>query len=241
VGALLVIALGYLAGLLDWTFTSDGNSQIASRINPKMIDLVAALATGLVGAFALVRKDVSDTLPGVAIAIALVPPLAVCGLVLQETNYNEAFGALVLFGTNVAAIIFTGTMAMLVFKVREAAVESGREVGDLSKRGIARVVGLVIVVAIPLGFGSFSIIQDARISYTATPIAQEWADQQNWVITKIGVENGVLMIVALGAPPDAVKPEELRAELDDAGLQAVDMKVALVTGGARDYPGDSDQ
>ncbi|MFI6416971.1 DUF389 domain-containing protein [Streptomyces sp. NPDC050842] len=50
------------------------NSQVSSRISPRLIDLLAALATGTVGAFTLVRTDISDTLPGVAIAISLVPP-----------------------------------------------------------------------------------------------------------------------------------------------------------------------
>lgn len=53
---------------------------MSSRISPRLIDLVVALATGTVGAYALVRSDISDTLPGVAIAISLVPPLAVTGL-----------------------------------------------------------------------------------------------------------------------------------------------------------------
>jgi uncharacterized membrane protein len=52
---------------------AETNSQVNGRVHPKLIDLVAALATGAVGSFALVRSDVSDTLPGVAIAISLVP------------------------------------------------------------------------------------------------------------------------------------------------------------------------
>jgi hypothetical protein len=47
---------------------------VAGRVHPQLIDLIAALATGAVGSFALVRSDVSDTLPGVAIASSLVPP-----------------------------------------------------------------------------------------------------------------------------------------------------------------------
>ena len=50
---------------------------------PTLIDLLAALATGAVGAVALAREDISDALPGVAIAISLVPPLAVVGLTLE--------------------------------------------------------------------------------------------------------------------------------------------------------------
>jgi len=81
VGAVTVIALAWMLGNLSpIDVLAPANSQVAGRINPRVVDLVAALATGAVGAFALVRSDVGDTLPGVAIAISLVPPLAVVGL-----------------------------------------------------------------------------------------------------------------------------------------------------------------
>jgi uncharacterized membrane protein len=57
--------------------------------------------------------EVADTLPGVAIAIPLVPPLVVAGLLLESERYRAAAGALVLFGTNVTAIIATGTVVLL--------------------------------------------------------------------------------------------------------------------------------
>lgn len=83
-GALVVIAIGFLVGLpIPVPVVAETDAQVAARVAPRLIDLVAALATGAVGAFALTRSDVSDTLPGVAIAISLVPPLAVVGLTLE--------------------------------------------------------------------------------------------------------------------------------------------------------------
>jgi uncharacterized hydrophobic protein (TIGR00271 family) len=90
-GAAAVVVVGYLLGLLvQLDVVAATNSQVASRVSPRLIDLVAALATGLVGALALVRSDVSDALPGVAIAISLVPPLAVVGLTLESGAYGES-------------------------------------------------------------------------------------------------------------------------------------------------------
>ena len=108
------------------------NSQVAARVSPRLIDLVAALATGAVGAFALVRSDVSDTLPGVAIAISLVPPLVVVGLTLESGVPDESLGALLLFGTNVAAIIATGTLVLLLYRIRDVAAAAGLPVGRLT-------------------------------------------------------------------------------------------------------------
>ena len=68
-GAVVVVVIGLILGMLfPGPVVADTNSQVADRASPGLIDLVAALATGSVGAFALVRSDVSDTLPGVAIA-----------------------------------------------------------------------------------------------------------------------------------------------------------------------------
>jgi len=86
-------------------------------VNPRLIDLIAALATGAVGSVALVRRDISDTLPGIAIAISLVPPLTVVGLTAESRAWDESFGALFLFGTNVASILATGIVVMALYRV----------------------------------------------------------------------------------------------------------------------------
>jgi uncharacterized hydrophobic protein (TIGR00271 family) len=75
-GGLTAIAIGWLVGLVVVNdVVAATNSQVASRVHPRLVDLLAALATGAVGSVALVRRDISDTLPGVAIAISLMPPL----------------------------------------------------------------------------------------------------------------------------------------------------------------------
>ena len=139
-GALLVVAIGFAIGLVDAPLDAfAANTQVAGRISPRLIDLLAALATGTVGAFALVRSDISDTLPGVAIAISLVPPLAVVGLLLSVERYADAGGALLLFGTNVAAIIATGTAVLIAYRVRDAARDADYPLGPLRGRTLALV------------------------------------------------------------------------------------------------------
>ena len=82
-GVALVIVIGYLfAQVLPNPTNVLANSQVTGRTSPKLMDLTAALATGSVGVIALIRRDVGDVLPGVAIAISLVPPLGVVGVCL---------------------------------------------------------------------------------------------------------------------------------------------------------------
>jgi uncharacterized hydrophobic protein (TIGR00271 family) len=234
-GSLLVIAVGFLFGAMDPVgLVSETNSQVNGRVNPRVIDLIAALATGSVGAFALVRSDVSDTLPGVAIAISLVPPLAVVGLLLEAGRYAEASGAFLLFGTNVTAIIATGTVVLLLYGVRDVAQTIGAEVGELRGRTLAIVAGLVLVVAAPLSIGTARVVSDRVAEAQATPIAAEWAAARGWQLASIEVRDGTIRLVALGPPPE-VDPETLRDELDAAGVE-LDLVVSLVVGGQREFP-----
>ncbi|MBC7442789.1 MAG: DUF389 domain-containing protein [Ramlibacter sp.] len=85
-GAAVAVAIALVIGLLlPVDVVAQNNSQVAARVNPRLIDLLAALGTGVVGSIALVRRDISDTLPGVAIAISLVPPLSVVGFTLEAS------------------------------------------------------------------------------------------------------------------------------------------------------------
>lgn len=236
-GAALVVGIGYLIGLVHANdILAATNGQVAGRVSPKLIDLTAALATGVVGAFALVRSDVSDTLPGVAIAISLVPPLAVVGLTLESGSVSEAMGALLLFATNVAAIIATGTFVLLAYRVRHVLTASGRPVPRMSRPTIAVVIATVVGVSIPLSWGTVLAAQEQQIVSRAQPVAEQWATDEGWLITEVSYRQGQLEIVALGSLPEA-DADALRADLDAAGLESVDTRVTLVIGGSKDLPG----
>jgi uncharacterized hydrophobic protein (TIGR00271 family) len=235
-GAAAVVAIGYVLGLIaPGQIVAETNSQVAGRVAPKLIDLVSALATGAVGAFALVRSDVSDTLPGVAIAISLVPPLAVVGLTLESGAPGQAAGALLLFATNVTAIVATGTAVLIGYRVRAAAAAAGRPVGRLRARTVVVVALLVVVVAVPLGIGSYQVFRAQAIIVTAQPVAERWAQARSWNVVGVTVQEGVLQVAAAGPPPGA-DGASLRRALDEAGLADIPARLSLVVGGSRDLP-----
>ena len=77
-GALMVIAIGFVVALIipnPLTLTP----SLEARTSPGVLDLGVALAAGAAGAYVAVRRTGSDALPGVAIAVSLVPPLATVG------------------------------------------------------------------------------------------------------------------------------------------------------------------
>ncbi|MGW0938552.1 DUF389 domain-containing protein [Streptomyces sp. NPDC002666] len=239
-GALAVVAVGMLLGWIAAppdSFAS--NSQVTSRISPRLIDLLAALATGTVGAFALVRADISDTLPGVAIAISLVPPLAVTGLLLTVGRYHDAGESTLLFATNVAAIVATGTVVFLVFGVRGVAQESGFAVGRFHGGSLAAVVGLMLLIAVPLTTGTISVARDRSLAADARPVAERWAATGKWQIASVEGRNGIVVIGVLGLPPQPA-PTALRAALDRNGMRDADLELHLVGGRTHWCPADTD-
>lgn len=241
-GALVVIAVARVIGALLPSIDSfAANTQVAGRVNPRLVDLLAALATGTVGAFALVRSDISDTLPGVAIAISLVPPLAVVGLLLGVQRWTDAAGAALLFGTNVAAIIATGTIVFLVTNVRKAAREVGVNLGDLRKRSIAVVALGVIVLAIPLSVGTREVAVNESLRNAAKPVVEEWAGTWRWSVRNIEAVDGDSIIVTLIGTSPAPDPQELRRRLNDAGLADINLDIVGVLGANVSCPANADQ
>jgi uncharacterized hydrophobic protein (TIGR00271 family) len=225
-GALAVIAVGYAMGLITAVpVVAADNSQVASRVSPKLVDLVAALATGAVGAVALCRSDISDTLPGVAIAISLVPPLTVVGLTLQSGEPSEALGALLLFVTNVSAILAMGTVVMAVFKV--PALSDADPARRTRARATQVVVVMVLLVAIPLAVTSVRVTRSELEVDDVRSVATDWTEPAGWDVDEVTARGDTIVLRASGPAP-APGLDDLRDALDEAGLEGTDVEVELV-------------
>ncbi|MHB1319069.1 MAG: DUF389 domain-containing protein, partial [Anaerolineae bacterium] len=96
-GALIVIAVSGLMELIAPTY--DPTGEMLSRTSPTLLDLGVALISGAAAAYASAREDVASALPGVAIAVALAPPLATLGLLVTSGRWSLALGAFLLFLT----------------------------------------------------------------------------------------------------------------------------------------------
>lgn len=163
-GIVLVVGVGFLfAQLLPNPANVLTNSQVTGRTSPKLTDLTAALATGLVGAIAIARRDVGDVLPGVAIAISLVPPLAVVGVCLGSHAPGLAIGAFVLFASNVLAMIITATVVLVATGYAREAGTGARRRG----RAYAVLATGLVAVAVPMVVNSLSSLWAAQISDAA--------------------------------------------------------------------------
>lgn len=116
IGVSLVLVVGFVVGWLhkDQPLTA----EILSRTQPTSMDLMIALAGGTAGAYAMVSPHLSVAVVGVAVATALVPPLAASGILFANGELQLGFGALLLAATNIIAIQFTNALVLWVLGFR---------------------------------------------------------------------------------------------------------------------------
>ncbi|MCI0384164.1 DUF389 domain-containing protein [Streptomyces sp. CNQ085] len=181
---LLVVVLGMaMSAPLPGDYDLLSNSQISSRTSPGLMDLVAALATGFAGAVAQARRDVGAVLPGVAIAISLVPPLTVVGVCLGHLSGWLALGALVLFVSNLFALVFGG---MVVFASLGYGTETGRASGRPAPRAYAAMALLFTLVVVPLTANTaLTFLLDTWTGRTKDAARQWLADEPGASVTKV--------------------------------------------------------
>lgn len=106
-GFAVALAIGAVVGLLLSLFSPHLpiSQEMRDRCYPNLLDLVVALASGVAGAYAIGRPNLNSAIPGVAIAAALVPPIATSGQALTRGSFWLAGGASLLFFTNIVAIV----------------------------------------------------------------------------------------------------------------------------------------
>ena len=225
-GAAAVVAIGWLLGLfVPYPVVAATNSQVAARVTPRIVDLVAALATGGVGSVALARSDISDTLPGVAIAISLVPPLAVTGLTLESGAPRQSLAAFLLFATNVAAILASGIVVMAAYRVHRF-FGQGAATGFRFGGAVAVIAVLLVAVIVPLRINSERIDKTTLLQSEVQAVAEHWASDADWSVAGVTATGNQIFIEVTGPSP-APSLALLRHDLDAAGLNALDVRVNL--------------
>ncbi len=136
VSVLSSVIICYLVGI------QTANPEINARAYPTLIDLVVALAAGAAGAFTKSRRNVADAFPGVAIAVALIPPVSVIGIGIATGSQTLSTGATLFFLTNLAGSILSGSLVFI-----------SQQYGSLrrAKSGLAVSVLALLLLGIPLG------------------------------------------------------------------------------------------
>jgi uncharacterized hydrophobic protein (TIGR00271 family) len=190
---LFVFALSYLFPLV---FRMPTNivipSELLARTNPNMGDLLIALSAGIAASLMLLRRETLAILPGVAISVALIPPLCVSGLLSYAQKYALAWEAFVLYATNLVGIILTaGTVLLLTgFKPRVKDLKLNLRVAA----GMTMITFFVALVAVPLGIRSINDLRDLHDRQVAISVIDDWIGENSVEIRDVEVEDNLLQV-----------------------------------------------
>ena len=208
VQAAFVVAIGSLWSLLFSIVLSrllpslDLGSEILGRTSPDIRDLVVAIAAGAAGGDCN-HEDVSATLPGVAVAVALVPPLAATGILIGAGEGVLAEGSALLYATNLFAIAFSALATLLITGVIPTARFFFRD-----SRMAAVVVGIFIAtvaIAIPLTSRSLNAAESSRQQSEILTEIESWLGGRDLDVTSLEVIGTTVTVelTGLDEPPDA--------------------------------------
>jgi len=195
----------------------DANTQISSRVQPTFVDMLIALAAGAAGAFATVNVRVASSIAGVAIAVALVPPLGVVGVALENSRFDDALGAFVLFMTNFVSIVLAAAGVFVLTGFAESTNLRARSRQILST--LAPFGALALVVLVPLVFTAEGILATATQQKAAAEAADEWiGDTPRLRAQQVTVDSGTVTVELTGTgsiPSPRELQQSLSEELDD--------------------------
>ena len=129
-------------------------TEMAGRLSPTILDLFVAIVSGIAAAYVKSNEKILSSLAGVAIAVALVPPIAVAGIGLGWADWHMFMMAFLLFITNLVGIVFAAALTFVVL---------GFSPLKIAKKGIFIWLLIVSVVAIPLYSSFLQMKEDIEI------------------------------------------------------------------------------
>ena len=204
------------AAVLIGAFLPDGTptAQILARTNPDLRDLGVAVLAGAAGAYAQTRESLSSTLVGVAIAVALVPPLATIGLMLEEGKLTLALGAFTLFAANLIGITVSAAIVLLLTGF--VPHPRLRRTGMVVVGGIGTAIVGLAIIAVPLRAAYSSASRTAQVQTEVyRQVATTMRDYNvDTVLDAISVQ-GELVTITLQDPFLAPEPAVFEIDLVD--------------------------
>jgi uncharacterized hydrophobic protein (TIGR00271 family) len=116
----MVLTVG-ISALLTMAFGVNAiESIIENSTRTALLYFIVAIASGAAATLAWVRKEVADILPGVSIAVSIVPPLSYLGIELAMLNFEMSRFYALIFLFNLLGIILGSLIVFSLLKFHES-------------------------------------------------------------------------------------------------------------------------
>ena len=231
-GSLLAVLLAAAISFLIPGRATPLPAELMARTSPNLLDLGIALAAGAAGAYGQVRRHASDVLTGVAVAVALVPPLAVVGITLQLTEWQLALGSTLLFLANVVGIVIAASATFLAagFVPGRNPLKGHTQI----LRGVSWAAIATIIVVLPMQFGRGAVLPVTDPTDEVTAVVEDYvADRGSAtevVDVEVQVDDGFTKVdVVVASSIDAVAVDSLAEDLAEHLSSPVQLRLLLVS------------
>lgn len=194
----ILVALGTSCAIVKLSPFIAPTTEILARTQPNLFDLLVAVLSGLAGGYAIVRREIG-TVAGVAIATALMPPLATAGYGLATGNPAIFDGAILLFLTNMIAISFSAAGMAIWYGFGN--LHTPR---DLLWKTLVGLL-LMALLSIPLLRALNDAVSRTLASKQVESILREEGAKKSWQLGQIATRNdgaGALQVEALVFVPE---------------------------------------
>jgi uncharacterized hydrophobic protein (TIGR00271 family) len=220
-GLLMIAASLFLAYASSYLFTiispiKNITEQILARTNPTFIDIIIALAGGLVASLGISQKKIADSIAGVAIATSLMPPLCASGIGAALGNATVTWQSFMLFAINAVAIIFVSVVTLaLTGSLRENHIK-------LRGRGLVFLGLLLALLAYPTVLflqdytfrtKAFSQVQETIEAYFQINVPSVIVEDVSTSIDALQRGQPISISADILVPEDTILSEEQKQEL----------------------------
>ena len=182
-GVGIALALAIAIPIVWLSPLQEATGEILARTRPTFFDLLVAVLSGLAGAYATVTRK-GETIVGVAIATALMPPLAVVGFGVAVANWEVAGGAAFLFMTNLLAIALSVTIVARWYGF------GGSDTPKQTAWQAILIVSVFALLSVPLGLALKRIALQSQAELTVRDVLDRAAADVNGRVSALRVENG---------------------------------------------------
>jgi uncharacterized hydrophobic protein (TIGR00271 family) len=195
----------FIAALIARIFVSlEFTNEVIARTHPTILDLGVAISAGAVGAYCHADEKLADTLAGVAIAVALVPPLSVVGIGLAHSSTSVWSGALLLYATNLVGISLAGSLIFLL---------KGFTPLNQAKRGLTISLIMSVLLIVPLGFSMHELIVENQVSAQIKSVLKEktftFKDMQLENVKVKSSKRKMIAFVTVSSPDSSISSHQV--------------------------------
>ena len=226
-GVALAVGLAFGLGLVPLNLGM--SDEMLARTSPTAYDLVIAFVSGLAGAYASTNRKVNNALAGVAISVALVPPLATCGLLLAMGHRREAWGAFLLFAANFFSIQLAAAAVFGMYGFGRTEPRS-RTLLSLTARFLPGVVAMLLMAWFMTGT-LVGLVRDHNLETTVRKVLNEEIARRSGgrleAILRREERNERLELVASALTPQVFEPSQV-LEIERALSASLKQDVRLV-------------